>query len=163
MSKIIVTVVNFFGILLFVFFAYLQHDDNNSEIYANPKLLDVWMWIAFYGLVALLFGLTIWWRVPRLLCLVAFCFCAYKLSITAPGFVTNLTSGHFTLTKAGMSPDRSEVELTREFFGALIALAGVSFLWWQRNKVSLKGQHKYINSPKELSINRNPRQKTKLK
>ena len=134
MSKTIVTAANVFGLLLFTFFAYLQHDDNNPEIYANANPVDVWMWVAFYGLVALLFGLAIWRRFPWLLYLVAAFFCAYELSITAPGFVANLTSEHFTLTKVSMSPDYSEVELTREFFGAFITLAGVCFLWWQRRK-----------------------------
>lgn len=134
MSKTIFTVTNVLGLLLFTFFAYLQHDDHNIDIYANANLVDVWMWITFYGLVALLFGLAIWRRFPWLLYFVAVFFCAYELSITAPGLAANLTSGHFSLTKISMSPDHSEVELTREFFGAFIALAGVSFLWWQRRK-----------------------------
>ena len=134
MSRIIFTTTNFVGLLLFSVFAWLQHDDDNPAIYANVNLMDVWLWIAFYGLVALLFGLAIWRWFPWPLYFIAAFFCAYELSTTLPGLVANMASGHFTMTKVSMSPIHSEVELTREFFGALIALGGVYFLWWQRRK-----------------------------
>jgi hypothetical protein len=35
-----------------------------------------------------------------------------------------------------MSGDDPRVELTREFFGALIALSGVGVLWWELRKYS---------------------------
>ena len=35
-----------------------------------------------------------------------------------------------------MSGTDPRVELTREFFGAVIALVGITFQWWQNKKLS---------------------------
>ncbi|ACB53799.1 hypothetical protein cce_4451 [Crocosphaera subtropica ATCC 51142] len=134
MNQRIFNVLNGFGAISFVIFAWLQHEDNNAEIYFNPSLVDVWMWMMFYGLVALLFGLAMKGLFPKLLYLLFAFFCSYQLSVTIPGFMANLASGSFSITNHSMSPINPQVELTREFFGALIALAAVGFLWWQRGQ-----------------------------
>lgn len=134
MNRKIFTLLNSLGVLSFVIFAWLQHEDDNPNIYFQPSLMDVWMWITFYGLVALLFGLAIKQLFPKLLYLFFLFFCSYLLSITVPGFMANVASGSFTMTNNSMSPVNPQVELTREFLGVLIALAAVGFLWWQRSQ-----------------------------
>ena len=67
-----------------------------------------------------------------LLLVLAALFCGYEMVTTAPGLYRNLFEAeHFTMTGASMAPAHSEVELSREFFGALIGLAGVGVIWWQ--------------------------------
>ncbi|EAZ89541.1 transmembrane 220 family protein [Crocosphaera chwakensis] len=134
MNRKIFNVLNSFGVISFVIFAWLQHEDNNAEVYFNPSVMDVWMWMIFYGLVAFLFGLAIRKLFPKLLYLLFAFFCSYQLSVTIPGFMANLTSGSFSIANHSMSPVNPQVELTREFLGTLIALAAVGFLWWQRGK-----------------------------
>ena len=134
MNRKIFNILNALGLLSFAIFAWLQHEDNNPEIYSNPSFMDVGIWIAFYGLVALLFGLAMRQLFPKPLYLLFAFVCAYHLSVTTPGLITNLASGSFTMTNHSMSPVNPQVELTREFFGALIALVAVGFLWWQRGK-----------------------------
>ena len=41
----------------------------------------------------------------------------------------------FTMTGKSMSGTDPRVELSREFFGAVIALTGVTFQWWQNRKL----------------------------
>lgn len=123
---------NIVGFVVFAFFAWLQREDDNPEIYSNPSLVDVWAWIAFYGVISLLFLLAMARRFPWPLYLVAVAFCLFELGTTGPGLIENLRGGEFTMTKKAMNPEHGEVERSREFFGALIALTATGFLWWQR-------------------------------
>lgn len=51
------------------------------------------------------------------------------MAATGPGVYDNLFGERpFTMTQASMSADDPRVELSREFFGAVIALAGVVIL-----------------------------------
>jgi hypothetical protein len=134
MNRIAITIANVAGLALFTFFAWLQREDDNPDVYVNPSAVDTWTWIIFYGLVAVLFGLALLRRFPWPLYALAGSLCLYEFVMTGPGLISNLTSGHFNMTKEGMSPAHGEVELTREFFGAVIALAACSFLWWQRGR-----------------------------
>ncbi len=127
---------NLLGFVVFAYFAWLQREDDNPAIYANPSLVDVWAWIVFYGLIALLFLLGVFRRFPWPLFAVAVAFCVFELAATGPGLIQNLTGGEFTMTKKSMNPGHAEVEQSREFFGAVIALLGSGFLWWQRSLVS---------------------------
>ncbi len=132
MRSKILPVVNLLGLLVFVGFAWLQREDDNPAIYVNPSLTDVWIWITFYGLVAGLFLLALIRRFPWPLYAVAVAFCLFQFVATGPGLIRNLVGGEFTMTKQSMSPDHAEVEESREFFGAVIALMATGFLWWQR-------------------------------
>jgi hypothetical protein len=121
--------------IMFAVFSYLQLNDTNPEIYDHPSLLDAWSWTAFYGLVAVLCLLSIFRRVPSLLLGVAAVFCLCEMARTAPGLYDNLFhAGRFTMAGTSMSASHPEVELTREFFGALIALGAVGFLGWQATR-----------------------------
>jgi len=59
--------------------------------------------------------------------------CLVELALTGPGLWENLFGERdFTMTQASMNAEDPRVELTREFFGAVIALAGVAVLWARR-------------------------------
>ena len=121
--------------VLFVTFAAFQLNDTNPEIYHRPSVIDAWSWVAFYGFIAALFVLSIFRPVPVALLVLGALFCFYEMVTTAPGLYRNLFEAEkFTMTGASMAPSRSEVELTREFFGAVIGLVGLGFLWWQAKK-----------------------------
>jgi hypothetical protein len=122
---------NLLGTLLFAYFAWLQREDDNPEIYSNPSVADVWTWIAFYGMVSLLFLLAAARKFPGWLLAVAAAFGVFEMAATGPGVWRNVAGGGFTMTKEAMNPGHAEVEQSREFFGAALALAGVGFLAWQ--------------------------------
>ena len=68
-------------------------------------------------------------RIPVWLLLVAALACAAQMVITGPGLYENVFGGKmFTMTQTSMSAEDPRVELTREFFGAVIALLGVGIL-----------------------------------
>ncbi len=121
--------------LMFAVFAYVQLNDIDPEVYHKPSAVDVWSWVIFYSLLAVLSAASIFWKVPRVWLVLAAVFCLFEMVRTGPGLWQNLFQAEkFTMTGASMSPTRSEVELSREFFGALIGLAGVGFLWWQSTR-----------------------------
>jgi len=126
--------------VLFAVFAYVQLNDTNPEIYHRPSVIDAWSWVIFYGFIAVLCVVSIFRPIPVALLGVAALFCIYEMATTAPGLYRNLfESDSFTMTGASMAPSRSEVELTREFFGALIGLLGITLLWWQAKKAARLG------------------------
>ena len=123
--------------VLFAVFASFQLNDTNPEIYHRPSVIDAWSWVAFYGLISILCIVSIFRPILLLLLVIAALFCIYEMATTAPGLYRNLFEAEtFTMTGASMVPSRSEVELSREFFGALIGLLGITFLWWQAKKVT---------------------------
>ena len=121
--------------LVFALFAGFQINDANPEVYHRPSAIDAWSWVTFYGLVALCCLVSIFLRVPRVLLGLAAAFCVFEMVRTAPGLYDNLFQADtFTMAGASMAPSRSEIELSREFFGALIGLAAVAFIWWQATR-----------------------------
>ncbi len=134
--KWILTGVNALALVVFVAFAGVQANDLDPEVYHKPSVIDAWLWFVFYGFVAFLFLLALarreWLRCGLLV--VAVVACGVQMARTAPGVYRNVTGGHFTMGQEGMSAASPEVELSREFFGAVIALAGVGFLGWQRRR-----------------------------
>ena len=125
--------------IMFAVFAYVQLNDTNPEIYHQPSILDAWSWMFFYGFLAVLCIVSIFQRVPRVLLGVAAAFCLVEMARTVPGLYANLFEAEkFTMTATSMTAANPEVELTREFFGALIGLVGVAFLWWQASNAERK-------------------------
>ncbi|NNC90082.1 MAG: hypothetical protein HKN82_16615 [Akkermansiaceae bacterium] len=125
-------ILNVVGFLLFAVFAFFQYNDIDPEIYYKPSGLDATLWLLFYALIAVLFLVLIFRPVPRWLLIAATLACVFEMVRTGPGLWQNLFGeGSFTMTQTSMSADDPRVELTREFFGALIALAGVGVLWWE--------------------------------
>ena len=53
------------------------------------------------------------------------------MAVSAPGLIDNLRGGSFEMTKGAMNPENPQVETTREFIGALIALLATLFLYRQ--------------------------------
>ncbi len=126
-------ILNLLGVLVFAVFSWLQHEDNNSAIYENAGNLDMWSWILFYALISLGFVLAIVRKLPWALLGIAAAYCLFELVTTGPGLLANLTSDSgFDMTKSGMNPNAPQVEQSREFFGALIALGAVAFLAFQK-------------------------------
>ena len=125
------TALNFLGALLFAFFAWLQREDDNPEIYVEPSRVDIVLWMVFYGLVACLFAAVALRRFPpRWPFLGVALLGVYHLAGTLPGFLENL-SGGLEMAQHSMSPERAEVELSREFFGVLLALAATALIRMQ--------------------------------
>jgi hypothetical protein len=125
-----IALVHFALAAMFALFAWLQRNDLDPAIYDRPSVVDAALWFAFYLLIAALFVWSLFRRVPKWLLVVAALACLVELATTAPGLWENLFGARdFTLTQASMSADDPRVELTREFGGALIALAGVAVLW----------------------------------
>ncbi len=111
---------------IFALFSWLQWNDIDPAIYADPSVLDAITWAVFYAFIAVLFVLVSIRTLPRWILLLAVVACLVQLGRTAPGVWENLTGDRpFAITQAGMSADDPRVELSREFFGALIALFGV--------------------------------------
>jgi hypothetical protein len=121
--SILRTILNALGTVAFAFFAWLQREDDNPDIYVDPSRVDISLWMAFYGMVACLFAAaTIRRRPPGWCFLLVALLGIYHLSGTLPGLLENLRGG-LDIAQHSMSPERAEVELSREFFGTLIALA----------------------------------------
>ena len=120
---------------MFFLFAWLQQNDLDPAIYDKPSALDAALWLAFYAVIGALFVVSLFRRVPGLLLLLAAIACVAEMAATGPGLYENVFGGKdFTMTQASMSSEDPRVELTREFFGALIALAGVAVLWRRERK-----------------------------
>ncbi len=121
--------------LLFAVFAWFQRNDIDPAIYHKPSSLDAILWLFFYGLIAVLFVAALFRRIPQWILIVAAIACFVEMATTGPGLAQNLFGDEeFTITQASMSAEDPRVELTREFFGAVIALAGVAALWFSERR-----------------------------
>ncbi len=122
--------------LLFAIFAWFQRNDIDPQIYHNSSSLDAALWLVFYALIAILFIASIFRKIPQWILIVAAIACLVEMATTGPGLIQNLFGDDkFTMTQTSMSAEDPRVELTREFFGAVIALLGVVALWLgQRGK-----------------------------
>ncbi len=129
-------VFNGFAVLLFALFAFYQYNDIDTAIYHNASALDSALWLAFYALVAVLFAVTLFHRAaPGWILLIGALASLMEMGRTGWGVWENLFGTHdFTMMGAHMSATDPRVELSREFFGSLIALAGVTLLWWEGRK-----------------------------
>ena len=133
-------VFNLVAAATFALFAWLQWNDIDPVIYADPSVPDALGWAAFYAFVAVLFVLVLVRRLPRWVLFLGLALCVIQMGRTAPGFWENLTGDHpFTITQAGMSATDPRVELSREFFGALIALVGVAVVAFENARVARVG------------------------
>ena len=129
------TFVHIILAILFAAFAWLQRNDIDETIYHNASSLDAALWFAFYLLIAVLILVAIFRSIPRWLLIVSILACIVEMVTTGPGLVENLFGEkEFTMTQVSMSAEDPRVELSREFFGAVIALAGVLFLWFRNGK-----------------------------
>lgn len=115
---------------MFALFSALQVNDIDPAIYHDPSVLDAALWCAFYALIAVLFVASLFRRVPKWLLVLAALACLAEMVATGPGLWENVFGDKsFTMTQASMSAEDPRVELSREFFGAVIALVGVGILF----------------------------------
>lgn len=123
---------NIFLAILFGLFAWLQRNDIDPAIYDHPSVMDATLWCLFYLLIAALFIFILFRPLPRWILIVAALACLVEMVRTGPGLYENFFGEEsFTMTQTSMSAEDPRVELSREFFGAVIALAGVGLLAWQ--------------------------------
>lgn len=135
----ILTTVHVVFALLFVTFAWLQRNDIDPAVYYKPSSLDAALWLAFYSLIAVLFVTAIFKRIPRWMLILSMLFCLVEMVITGPGLFENLFGEQdFSMAQVSMSAEDPRVELSREFFGAVIALAAVVFLFVQQRKTRVR-------------------------
>lgn len=121
--------------ILFAVFAWFQRNDIDPQIYHNPSSLDAALWLVFYALIAVLFVVALFRSIPRWILIVAVIACLLEMVTTGPGLIQNLLGEKdFTMTQTSMSAEDPRVELTREFFGAVIALVGVIALWFSERR-----------------------------
>ena len=96
-------------------------------------------WFLFYLLIAVLFIIGIFKKLPNWLFIIAAIFCLVEMVRTGPGLYENLFGEEeFNMTQVSMSAEDPRVELSREFFGAVIALVGVGALYFAQKR-RLKG------------------------
>lgn len=131
----LLTIVNAIAAVLFAAFAYLQMNDLDPEIYYKSSGIDATLWFLFYAFIAILFVVAIFRSIPRWLLIVGAIACVVEMVTTFPGLWENVFGeSSFTMTGASMSAEDPRVELSREFFGAFIALLGVLGLLIQQKK-----------------------------
>ncbi len=134
-SRAATTIVHLVLAAMFFLFAWLQANDLDPAIYDKPSALDAALWLAFYAVIGALFVASLFRSIPVWLLLLAAVACIAEMAATGPGLYENVFGGKdFTMTQASMSSEDPRVELSREFFGALIALAGVAVLWRRERK-----------------------------
>lgn len=131
--------VNLLLAALFFVFAWFQRNDIDPAIYSSPSFdnpkLDSALWFLFYAVIGVVFLVLIKKRVPSWYFLLAVLACLTEMYLSGPGLWENLFGEKsFTMTGESMSGTDPRVELTREFFGAVIALAGVLFQFWQNRR-----------------------------
>lgn len=114
---------------MFATFAWLQRNDLDPAVYDRPSILDAALWLGFYLLIAVMFVVSLFRRLPPWLLALSIVACVVEMATTGPGLWENVFGERaFTMTQASMSAADPRVELTREFFGALIALAATVWL-----------------------------------
>ncbi len=127
--------------MLFTVFAWLQRNDIDPAIYDHPSVIDAALWLLFYLLIAVLLVVILFRPLPRWLLLVALLACLIEMGRTGPGLYENVFGEEsFTMTQVSMTAADPRVELTREFFGAVIALAGVVLLVFQNRRRVNRGR-----------------------
>ncbi|MGC6426392.1 MAG: transmembrane 220 family protein [Akkermansiaceae bacterium] len=121
--------------LLFGAFAAFQWNDIDPEVYTNPSRADAIYWLFFYALIAVGFLTLCFRKIPFAYFVIAGICCLIAMGMSISGVIENLTGAQpFTLGQESMSAEDPRVELSREFFGALIALAAV-FFQFKRNRL----------------------------
>jgi hypothetical protein len=124
--------VNLVVALIFAWFAWLQRNDIDPTIYYKPSVIDAAIWFVLYLLIGALVLVVSFRAIPRWMLALCALGCLVEMAISGPGLYENLFGDQdFTLMQASMNAEDPRVELSREFFGAVFALLGVAFAWWQ--------------------------------
>ncbi len=115
-------ILNIILALLFVLFAYFQYNDP-----------DPWMWIAIYGVVAVICIFAAFKKYNRWAILILLGGLGIYWAILLPDFVTWLGDGMPTIT-GSMKAESEYIELVREFLGLLILIGVLAFQFWSERK-----------------------------
>ena len=137
--KLLLLPVNLLLATLFFAFAWFQHNDIDPGIYANPSFnnhtIDSALWFLFYAIIGFAFLFLIRKRLPLWYFILAIVACLVEMYLSGPGLYENIFGDQsFTMMGESMSGTDPRVELSREFFGAVIALSAVFFQFWQNKK-----------------------------
>ncbi len=124
---------------IFTLFAWLQRNDIDPAIYSNPSFdnptLDSALWFLFYLMIAVGFILVSYRKLPIWYFVVALVVCLFEMTMSGPGLWNNLFGKEsFNMAQTSMTAEDPRVELTREFFGALLALFALVFQFWQTKR-----------------------------
>lgn len=131
-------ILNYILAALFFLFAFFQYNDVDPGVYHNPSSLDAALWLLFYAIIGIGFIILNFRKLPLWFFVLAILACLIEMSLSGPGLWDNLFGEKpFSMTQTSMSADDPRVELTREFFGAVIALAAVLFQLRQSKKWQL--------------------------
>ena len=126
--------------VLFAVFAWVQVNDIDPAVYHKPSSLDAMLWFSFYLLIAALFVVSVFRKVTPWILIASLVACVTEMIITGPGLIENLFGDDdFTMTQVSMTAEDPRVELTREFFGALIAFGAVLYLLLMQRKIEKAG------------------------
>ncbi len=133
-------VVNLLLAAIFAVFAWFQRNDIDPTIYSQPSFnnptVDSALWLIFYLIIAIGFVVVSFRKLPKWYFLIAIVACFFEMAMTGPGLWANLFSEEsFNMAQTSMSAEDPRVELTREFFGALLALCAVCFQLWQSCRI----------------------------
>jgi len=132
--------INFLLAALFAVFAWFQRNDIDPTIYSKPSFnnptVDSALWLIFYLIIAIGFVVVSFRKLPTWYFIVAIIACFFEMAMSGSGLWANIFSKEsFNMAQTSMSAEDPRVELTREFFGALLALAGVIFQLWQSRRI----------------------------
>jgi hypothetical protein len=132
--------LNLFLSAVFGVFAWFQRNDIDPTIYSQPSFnnptLDSALWFLFYLIIAFGFIVISFRKLPKWYFAVAIIACFLEMATTGPGLWNNIFSKEsFNMAQTSMTAEDPRVELTREFFGALLALIGVAFQLWQSSRI----------------------------
>ncbi|NNE92665.1 MAG: hypothetical protein HKN23_13545 [Verrucomicrobiales bacterium] len=131
------------GFILFLLFAWFQRNDIDPEVYYKPSGIDATLWVVFYILIAAVFGVAFFRPAPTWLLSIAVLACLAEMALSGPGLVDNLFGEKdFTVMQQSMTAEDPRVELSREFFGALIALVAITVLWCKQGACCSKKKAK---------------------
>ena len=133
-------IANYLLAALFAVFAWFQRNDIDPTIYSHPSFnnptLDSALWFIFYLIIAVGFVVICFRKLPKWYFVVAIIACFFEMAMSGPGLWENLFGDKpATMAQHSMSAEDPRVELSREFFGALIALTAVFFQLWQNRRI----------------------------
>jgi len=115
-------VINIILTLLFILFAVVQMNDP-----------DPWLWVAIYGLVAVVSGFAISKKYNKGVIYVGIAICIIGIGILFPEFINWVKMGTPNIAET-MKTERSYIEFVREFFGLGISLVALLFHFFQMRK-----------------------------
>ncbi len=108
--------------LLFLSFAIVQYNDP-----------DPFVWIAIYGIVAVVCALAAFRKYYRWLILLGLAICAVELMTTLPGFIDWINRGMPNIVET-MKAEKPYIEYTREFLGLILCIGTLIYQYIQARK-----------------------------